>query len=76
MKTRAEILDGLRQLRADCQLEFDTIARWNARRSPDQAPLNADPYGELRRLVAAIDDILEHDPGHGPIAELRFERSH
>lgn len=77
MKTRSQIIDGLRRLRRDVQLDINSIESWNENvRKPDEEPIDPDPFGDLRRLIACIDNVLENDPGHGPIAPLNFQRSH
>jgi len=74
---RASLIRRLKRLRREVQLDINTIEYWNAHvRKPGEGPLDVDPGGDMRRLVAAIDDLLANDPGHGPIAPLRFERSH
>lgn len=65
------------RLRAEIQQTFTDAASWNDNvRKPDEEPINPDPFGEMRRLLAAIDTMLENDPGHGPIAPIHFTRSH
>jgi len=76
---RARIIARLRRLRREIEVEFNTCAHWNDYSTARKAgcdPIDQDPYGDLRRLAAAIDTLLAEDPGHGPIAYLDFARSH
>ena len=74
---RAAIIDNLLYLRREVEQGFLDVAHWNDHvRKPDEARVDPDPYGDMTRLLAAIDEILEHDPGHGPIAILKWERAH
>ena len=74
---RKRILERFRRLRRDIELDMNTAASWNENaRKPGDEPIDADPFGEMRRLMAAIDELLANDPGHGPIAPLNFTRAH
>jgi hypothetical protein len=73
---RARIIGRARRLRAEIEQIFTDVASWNDNaRHPDDALVDPDPFGELRRLATAIDDMLANDPGRGPIAPLNFTRS-
>jgi hypothetical protein len=77
MTERQRIIRRLKKLRHDIKLDLNTAASWNENvRKPDEESIDADPFGELGRLAAAIDELLANDPGHGPIAALNFKRSH
>lgn len=74
---RQRILRRFKKLRRSLELDFNTANYWNEHvRKPDEEPIDADPFGEMRRLMAAIDELLAHDTGSGPIASLNFLRSH
>jgi len=71
---RARILGKFRTLRGEILQTFVDIDSWNTHvRKPDEAPIDPDPGGELRRLVAAIDDLLAADTGSGPIPALKWK---
>ncbi len=67
-KTRVEIINEMRRLRDRCQETIAMSEGWN-RANPRQAPIDVDPDGRLRRMIAAYDRVLREDPGHGPIAK-------
>lgn len=77
---RDRIIRRLKKLRGDIEIDLNTVEYWNTvirpEKWPDAEPIDPDPFGELRRMIAAIDELLANDPGHGPIAPLNFERSH
>ena len=74
---RERIIARVRRLRDDIQIDLNTVEHWNQHvRTPHEAPLDPDPGGDMRRLLAAIDEMLAKDPGHGPLAPIVFERSH
>ena len=74
---RASLISRARTLRAGIQQIFTDAESWNDNaRRPDEEPVDPDPFGEMRRLLAAIDEMLANDPGHGPIAPIKFTRSH
>jgi len=74
---RAKILRRFKRLRREIQIDLNTADYWNEHvRKSDEEPIDGDPFGEMRRLIAAINDLLANDPGHGPIAALNFTRSH
>lgn len=78
-RSRSEIIDSLRRLRDDIRQLFIDAESYNENSPFVKAgcePVHPDPYGEMRRLLTAVEHVLDNDPGHGPIAELRFERSH
>ena len=73
---RKRILGRFRRLRRNIELDMNTAAYWNEHvRKPDEEPIDPDPFGEMRRMMAAIDELLADDPGYGPIAPLNFTRS-
>jgi len=74
---RARILNRSRRLRDELKQYFTDIASWNQNtRKPDEEPIDPDPFGEMGRLLGALEEHLANDPGYGPIAPLKFERSH
>lgn len=74
---RDRILNRFRAVRQEVEQIFTDAAAWNEYvREPDEPEIDPDPFGDLRRLGAALDELLANDPGIGPIAPLRFERSH
>ena len=74
MKTRAQMLDHARSLRAEIDQIFTDAAVWNdfsdARRV-GYAPINPDPDGQLRRIADGIDRILANDAGRMPLVEIK-----
>lgn len=73
---RRRIINNARKLRANIEQIFIDCASWNDNaRKPDDAPIDPDPFGEMRRMADQLDDFLANDPGHGPIAPLKFQRS-
>lgn len=77
VRERSRIINSMKRLRRSVQIDLDTVAYWNAHvRKPDEEPIEPDPFGEMRRLLACLDRVIDNDPGHGPIAALGFERSH
>jgi hypothetical protein len=73
---RRRIIGQFHRLRAEIDQIFVDCAYWNDNvRKPTEEPINPDPFGELRRLVTALDELLANDTGHGPIAPLNFTRS-
>lgn len=74
--TRSGILRRFRRLRDEIKQMFVDADSWNdnARKLGDPL-IDPDPFGEMRRLADAIDELLANDPGHGPIAPLDFQRS-
>lgn len=74
---RTRIIARFRRLKAEIEQGFIDCEVWNDTvRKPNEAPMNFDPFGEMRRMADAIDEMLANDPGHGPIAKLNFTRSH
>lgn len=69
---RARIIENLRALAGRINALFVDAAAWNASRAPGEAPVEADPDGELTRLRTAIAELLDNDPGFGQIAPLNF----
>jgi hypothetical protein len=67
----------MRKLRDEVRQMFVDAASWNENaRKPDEAPIDPDPYGDLKRLLDELNRALEHDKGHGPIERINFKRSH
>jgi len=76
-RQRAAILEHLRDMRREVEQIFTDAASWNENaRAPGEPAVDPDPCGDMRRLLASIDDILTNDPGHGPIALLKWQRAH
>lgn len=76
---RDKIINRAKKIRADILQSFTDAESWNENsdaRKNGADPIDPDPYGELRRLLASIDEMLANDKGFGPIATLTFERSH
>ncbi len=76
---RARIIRRFKRLRAEIRQQFIDAESWNDHseaRKNGAAPVDPDPFGEMKRLVAALDELLANDPGEGPIAKLNFTRSH
>lgn len=74
---RRRILRKYKRLRAEVQQIFTDAESWNEfARKPDEEPIDPDPFGELKRLLSAIDELLANDKGIGPIAAMNFTRSH
>jgi len=60
-KSRAEIVGEMRRLRDECQDIIASCEYWNAAH-PNEEPINPDPDGRLRRMIAAYDRVLDGDP--------------
>ena len=62
MKTRQEIIDEAKRLRAEISQVFLDVGYWNTHvRTPDEAEIHPDPDGTLARLAASIDAMLERE---------------
>lgn len=79
MKTRDDIIQDAKRIKAEVEQVFMDAASWNdysTARKRGCAPIDPDPYGELRRLLTAIDAFLAADTGDGPLPPIEFKRSH
>lgn len=79
MSDRERIINKAKKLRSEIRQIFTDCESWNefaTARKKGEPPIDPDPYGDLRRLLAALDEQIDNDPGHGPIAPLRWERAH
>jgi hypothetical protein len=65
--TRAALIDRAKKMRAEIQQIFDDAAHWNGRNVPWKgAPIDPDPDGQLARLAASIDRMLQADGAPAP----------
>lgn len=56
---RMRLLARSLTLRADIQQHFDDVTHWNDHgRSPDEAAIDPDPDGQLRRMADGLDRML------------------
>lgn len=60
MKTRQEIIDEAKRIRAECQQILLDGEHWN-NIHPNEEPIDADPEGQLKRTIAGIDAMLENE---------------
>jgi uncharacterized coiled-coil DUF342 family protein len=59
-KTRAEIINEAKRIRAECQQIFTDCEHWNSNvRKPHEAQIDPDPDGQLKRTIQAVDKMLE-----------------
>jgi hypothetical protein len=70
-KERARIVGNARNTRAEIEQLFTDCAYWNEHvRKPDEAPIDCDPDGTLRRLADGLDRMLADDTGSGQIPPI------
>lgn len=68
MKTREQIITGLRELRDECQDTLTMADSWNENyRKPGEPPVVADPDGQLGRIIECLDAFFAQDTGEGLI---------
>lgn len=61
-KTRQEIIDEAKRIRAECLDIIATAEYWNTNvRKPHEAVIDPDPDGFLARTIASIDKGLENE---------------
>lgn len=59
MKTRLEIINETKRIRRECQQILTDADHWNTNvRKGDEKPIDPDPNGELKRIIAACDACL------------------
>ena len=73
-RKRKSILGRMKRLRDEIELDLNTAAHWNeCIRKPNEALIDYDPDGKLRRIMEGIDRVLGGDKGQGPIAQFQYE---
>lgn len=62
MKTRLQIVNEAKRIRAECVQIFNDAEYWNNTvRKPGMAPIDPDPDGQLARTIRGIDAMLENE---------------
>jgi hypothetical protein len=62
MKTRFEIIEGVKRLRRESQQIINDAESWNLNfRKPGADLIDPDPDGELKRIIAACDACLANE---------------
>jgi len=68
---RRRIIANAKHVCAGIEDTFVKVAYWNEHvRQPDEAPIDPDPDGAMRRLADGLDRMLADDTGDGPIPPL------
>ncbi len=67
VRSRVELIEDLKRLRASIEQMFIDAVKWNDGRVD---PVDPDPNGEMRKMADSIDAVLATDPGHGPLQQI------
>lgn len=61
-RNRARLVERARVLRGEIEQTFTDCAYWNDNvRKADEAPIDPDPDGRLRRMADGLDRMLEDE---------------